>query len=469
MFLQGKDLKMKKSLLWIVVFTLSISMIAAFSFTGCKTTTGAETTTVAETTVAGETTAETTAVAKEPVNLKFTGWEVSPLETESVKKGLEIFMSQNPDITVDYNPIPHDQYTSKILTMMLADTAPDVLFCFAFDYRSFIEGGRLLDITDRFNESYSIDDYIDSSAAIMNVGNNVYGISSCTVSPVLYYNKAIFDAAGLPYPPSDPAKAWTWDEFRDIAKQLTIVEGGKTTQYGVYGLENSYMFSALIMSNGGSYWNDNNNITATTINSPETAEVMQAIRDLRVVDGSSFLAAQIDPDVFISAANMLQTGKIAMLIDGSWALQELASLDFEVGVGALPKFKDALTHGQAHLHVAWAGTEHPEEAWKLINFLSGDDYLLQNVRAGLWMPHKKEYYTEEGIAKWYNPDVHPEGFTDLAPYFVNALVEPTAINANLKVNDIFNEEMAKFLTGDEDIDTVLAAIEERANAELAKE
>jgi len=456
---------MKKSLLWIVVLILSMSMIAMFSLAGCKEEAAEEE--VAEEEVAEEEVAEEEEVVAEPVNLKFVGWEVSPLETESVEKGLEIFMAQNPNITVDYNPIPHDQYTSKVLTMMLAGTCPDVFFCFAYDYRSFIKGGNLLNLTDLFNESYSIDDYIPSSAAIMNADDSIYGISSCTVSPVLYYNKAIFDEAGLAYPPSDPADAWTWEEFRDVAKQLTIVEGGKTVQYGVYGLENSYMFSALIMSNGGSYWNDNNNITATTINSPETAEVMQAIYDLRVVDGSSFLAAQIDPDVFISAANMLQTGKIAMLIDGSWALQELATLDFEVGVGALPKFKDAITHGQAHVHAAWAQTEHPEEAWALINFLSGDDYLLQNVRAGLWMPHKKEYYTEEGIAKWYNPDVHPEGFTDLAPYFENASVEPTAVNANLKVNDIFNEEMGKFLAGDEDIDTVLASIEERANAEFA--
>jgi multiple sugar transport system substrate-binding protein len=446
----------------MVVLALIVIMVGVFSFTGCQPPA-----VPATTTEAGETTA-TTAAEKEPVNLKFVGWEVSPLETESVKKGLEIFMSKNPNITVDYNPIPHDQYTSKVLTMMMAGTCPDVFFCFAFDYRSFIKGGRLLDLTDRFNESYDITDYIPSSAAIMEVDGKEYGISSCTVSPVLYYNKAIFDAAGMDYPPSDPAKAWTWDEFRDVARQLTIVnDAGETTQYGVYGLENSYMFSALIMSNGGSYWNDNNNITATTINSPEAAEVMQAIYDLRVKDGSSFLAAQIDPDVFISAANMLQTGRIAMLIDGSWALQELATLDFPVGVGVLPKFKDAITHGQAHLHAAWAETENPEEAWELINFLSGDDYLLQNIRAGLWMPHKTEYYTEEGIAKWYNPDVHPEGFKDLAPYFMNALVEPTAVNANLKVNDIFTEEMGKFLSGAEDINTVLADIEERANAEFA--
>jgi multiple sugar transport system substrate-binding protein len=156
----------------------------------------------------------------EVVTLKFVGWEVSPLETESVKKGLDIFMSQNPNIKVEYNPIPHSEYTSKILTMMAAGICPDVFFCFAYDYRAFINGGKLLDLTEHFNQEYSIDDYIPSAAEIMYVDGKVYGISSCTVSPVLYYNKEVFDEAGLDYPPSDPAEAWTWEEFVEIANKF---------------------------------------------------------------------------------------------------------------------------------------------------------------------------------------------------------------------------------------------------------
>jgi multiple sugar transport system substrate-binding protein len=462
---------MKKPLLNILVLTLIIAMAATFTLAGCEkggaaVAEGEE----EEAAVATEEEAEEE-VTKEPVTLKFVGWEASPLETESVEKGLEIFMSRNPNIIVEYNPIPGAEYTSKMLTMMMAGVCPDVFFCYAYDYRSFSKAGHLLDLTDRFNDVYSIDDYISSSATIMNTDSGIYGISSCTVSPVLYYNKKVFDEAGLDYPPSDPEEAWTWDEFRDIAKQLTVVEDGKTIRYGVYGLENAYMYSALIMSNGGSYWDDNTNITKTTINSPETAEALQAIYDIGMVDGATtFLPEQMQ---LIgggqSATNLLKTGNIAMLIDGSWSLQELANMDFEVGVGVLPKFKEAVTHGQAHTHVAWVNTEHPDEAWELINFLSGDDYLLSNIRAGLWMPHKKEYYTEEGIAKWYNPDVHPEGFTDMAPYFENALVEPFSMNTKLKVNDILIEELGKFFTGSEDVNTVLSNFEERANAEFAAE
>jgi len=464
---------MKKSLLWILILSLSISMIGAFSLAGCKVEAEEEPAAEVEEEENVEEEPEEVAeeeVEEEQVTLKFTGWEASPLETESVRKGLEIFMSQNPNITVEYNPIPGTDYTSKILTMMMANTAPDVFFCYSYDYRSFAEDGNLLDLTDKFNEVYSIDDFIPSSATIMDIDGGIYGISSCTVSPVLYYNKAVFDEAGVEYPPSDPAEAWTWDEFADAAKKLTKVENGKTTRYGVYGLENTYQYEALLMSNGVSFWDDNSNITKITINTPETEEVMQAIYDLGWVDeATTFLPDQMElVGGGQAATNLLAAGNIAMLVDGSWSLQELAKMDFELGVGVLPKFKEALTHGQAHVHAVWANTEHPDEAWKLLNFLSGDDYLLQNVRAGLWMPHRTEYYTEEGIAKWYNPEVHPEGFTDMAPYFEDALVEPWAINSNLKAKDIYLEEMSNFFTANQPIGETLANIEQRVNDELAK-
>jgi multiple sugar transport system substrate-binding protein len=458
---------MKKSLLWIGVLVLSILMVTVFSLTGCKTTT-AEATTAEETTTAETKAGETTAAAKEPVTIQFTGWEASPLETESVTKGLALFMSKNPDIIVEYNPIPGSGYTSKILTMMAGGTCPDVFFCYSGDYRGFAKAGSLLDVTDSFNKDYNIDELIPSSASIMQVDGKIYGVSSCTVSPVIYYNKDLFDKAGLPYPPSDPAKAWTWDEFREVAKKLTIVEDGKTKQYGTFGQEVTYMAAALIMSNGGSYFNAD--VSKCTMNSPEAAEVWQAILDVRKVDGSSPEAAPqaASGGAILSSANMLSTGNIAMLVDGSWALQELSKMDFKVGVGVLPKFKEAVTHGQAHVHAAWAKTTHPEEAWRLLSFLSSEEYQLGLVKAGLWMPNRKSLYTEEGIAKWYDPAVHPEGFKEMAPYFLNALIEPTSMNSKSIVNDIITEEIDKFLHGGQAIDATLTNIEQRVNVELAK-
>jgi multiple sugar transport system substrate-binding protein len=413
----------------------------------------------------GNGTAEGKTTKEETVTLQFMGWEASPLETESVKKGLEKFMQLHPNIKVDYQPVPGAQYAQKLLTMLAGNAAPDVFFLGATDYRSFQQRNVLLDLTPMFETEMTINDFIPSSAAIMSIEGKIYGVSSCTVSPVLYYNKDLFDKANLPYPPSDPAKAWTWQQFRDAAKQLTVTKGDKVEQYGAFGFENFYMTTSQIFSNGGKLFSDD--AKSMLINSPETNEVLQAIHDLRVVDGVAPTAKTLE-SIGMSPTQMLQTGKVAMMVNGSWALQELASMNFPVGVAALPKFKDAVTHGQAHVHSAWANTKHPREAWELVKFLSSEEYQIDLISEGLWMPNRTSLYTEEGIAKWYNESVHPEGFRDLVPYFLDAQPYPFTLIRHNKVNDIIGEETDKLWYAGQSVADTTKNIETRANVELAK-
>jgi multiple sugar transport system substrate-binding protein len=402
--------------------------------------------------------------AGEVVTLKFMGWEASPLETQSVKKGLELFMQQHPNIKVEYQPVPNTQYPQKLLTMLAGNAAPDVFFLGATEYRAFQKRDVLLDLTSRFQKEMKLDDFIPSSAKIMDINGKIYGVSACTVSPVLFYNKDVFDKANVPYPPSDPNKAWTWDEFRDAAKKLTIKNGDKVTQYGAFGLENFYMTTAEIFSNGGKLFNQDG--TKMALNSPEVKQVMQSVLDLRVKEGVSPTAKTLE-SIGMKANQMLQTGKVAMVVDGSWSLQELAAMKFSVGVAPLPKIKDAMTHGQSHLHAVAAKTKHPEEAWELVKFLSSDEYQIMNIKEGLWMPNHKSLYTEEGIKKWYNDAVYPKDFKELVPYFANAEAYPFAMITQNKVNDIITEETDKLWYTGQSVDDTMKNIETRSNVELA--
>ena len=60
----------------------------------------------------------------------------------------------------------------------------------------------------------------------------LYGLPNGTQTMVMYYNKKMFDDAGIAY----PKDGWTWDEFSDAAKKLTKADG---SVYG-YGLSSSY-------------------------------------------------------------------------------------------------------------------------------------------------------------------------------------------------------------------------------------
>ncbi|WP_068620307.1 ABC transporter substrate-binding protein [Paenibacillus tuaregi] len=399
------------------------------------------------------------------VTLKFMGWEVSPLETQSVKNGLEQFMKENPNIKVEYTTIPGGtQYVAKMQAMVLGDEAPDVFFLQSDYYHDFVTRGSLLDITENVKKDGMDSDLIDSAVQLSTVDNKYYGIESCIVAPVLYYNKDIFDKAGVAYPPSDPSKAWTWNEFVNTAKKLTIKNGDKVEQYGVYGMETYYNLIAEIMSNGGNWFTSD--LKSSAANTQEVKEVLQAVADLRKKDGVS-PEGKLLTNSGMSPAQMLQTGKIAMLVDGSWALQELSKMNFKVGVGVLPKFDEAVTHGQAHLHVASANTKHPEEAWKLIKFLSSEEYQLQNVKAGLWLPNHKSLYTEEGIQKWLTAGVHPDGFKDLIPYFTSSKPYPYALLSSQRIQEDTTTELDKFFLSDQSLDQTVQNIETVVNKSLA--
>ena len=133
------------------------------------------------------------------VELIFMGWEASPLETQAVKDGIAAFEAQYPNITVSYTPgLAGSEYNAKILSSAAAGALPDVMFVSAESYRQIAGAGALMELTDKFDENYSFDDFIESSRTIMDIDGHIFGISSCTVSPIVYYNKDVFDAAGVP-------------------------------------------------------------------------------------------------------------------------------------------------------------------------------------------------------------------------------------------------------------------------------
>jgi len=152
-----------------------------------------------------------------------------------------------------------------------------------------------------------------------------------------------------------------------------------------------------------------------------------------------------------------------MLVDGSWSLQQLAQMDFPVGIGVLPVMKRPVTCGQAHMHSAWSKTEHPEEAWKLVKFLSSREYQTSLVRSGLWLPNRVDMYEEENIDIWMNPEVYPEGFENMVDYFTVYEELWPAVKCPSEALDIIIEELDNFFLANQPIDEVVNRMKERVD------
>ena len=138
--------------------------------------------------------------------------------------------------------------------------------------------------------------------------------------------------------------------------------------------------------------------------------------------------------------------------------------------------KQPATDMQAHLDGMFAGTKHPDEAWKWMAFLATEYYQLQFLKIGLWLPSQTALMTPEGMEKWYThrtsptEGVHPEGYdlivTQYVPKYGHVLYMPPGWN---KAAAIITPALDAIWVGDQTAEEAMAAAVPEANAILEAE
>lgn len=141
-------------------------------------------------------------------------------------------------------------------------------------------------------------------------------------------------------------------------------------------------------------------------------------------------------------AQMLDTNRLALVVEGSWALSWInpTTLSVPMGVGALPKMATTATYLQAHFHAVLAGSQHPDEAWQWVRFLATPFYTEQFMKIGLWLPSQTAQTTEEGMAAWITEGIHPENYRE----FVSEYLPKYGVAARIPAG--FTEASSNFLT-----------------------
>ena len=203
---------MKKSLLWLLVALLSVSMVATFSLAGCKAEAAAEEEAVEE--AAAE---EAEAVPEgEQVKIKLTSWRTEDIER--MNRINAVFMEENPDIIVDFQPIKDTEYDAQLTSSLETGVGADIIWLRSFDPGELIyNGGYISELNDVIPE---IADF--PSAAINAWASDdgvIYGVPIAGVTHGVFYLGDIFEQYGL----EEPA---TWAEFIDLCQ--TLKDNGKT-------------------------------------------------------------------------------------------------------------------------------------------------------------------------------------------------------------------------------------------------
>ena len=177
----------------------------------------------------------------------------------------QMWTKDNPDVTLKIEPLPINGYLDKFTASALGGTPPDVIDLDA-TWVSTAAAKNLLQPLDETAKSLDAKDYSPSVWLSSQYGGHQYAIPNRASANVFYYNKTVFDKAGVPY----PTDTWTYNDMLQVARKLTI-----SGQYGV-GVAADLsdpsnamdLLSATVWAFGGDFLTKDG--TKATINSPKS-------------------------------------------------------------------------------------------------------------------------------------------------------------------------------------------------------
>ncbi len=405
---------------------------------------------------------------KSDIKLTFSFWG-STYEKAVIESAIKSFTEQT-GIEVEPMIIPTD-YETKLTTMIAANDAPDVGYLGPPTAYKWFNDGHLYDIKELFESDPSIkeEEFIDG--AIFRSGESIVGVMNNLESFAIFYSKDAFAEAGIENVPTKPEDAWTWDEFVEIARQLTIDRNGRNAndpkfdpnsirQYGVYMDLWSGPFEALLLRNGTQYFPGMGDETG--INTPAFNEVFQNIADLMHVHHvmPTPTSAQSMPAPAVS----LQSRRYAMVIDGQWVCNDFAPIEeLDYGIAVLPTMTSTTSVYSGALGVIFSSSKHPEEAWQLLRHITSVEESAALFRDGLWMPNRKAYYVEQDKIDLWAAESRARvlGYRDV---LVDPIVDDSEVTGEVYVknfgdiNNILFPALDQVWAGDKTVDQVMEEI-----------
>ena len=445
---------MKKVLasVFALLFVLSV-------FSGCTATPG-ETTSQSD---AATTQSATTApkASDEVVVLQYADWD--NFDTAFIDE----WNATHPNIQVEFTAIPDNGEKMTKIDVLAMSGELDIMPMSDAEQFIRMENGVLAPL-----DEYIQRDGIDMATAFgafegwSKYDGTYYCLPLRTSLQVVYYNKDMFDAAGIAYPSDD----WTWDQYLEIAKKLTVTDNGNKI-YGTY----THKFGgdwATVAVQGSTGWYTSDGLC--NIKDPALVKGLQVRKDMDD-QGYQMPFNQIAAVKAMPNSEFLG-GKAAMAMAGSWLVRDMKNkekfpFDFNVGIAYIPRYDDTMPGQRLSMSCSALGipanSKHKDEAWEFIKY----------------------YITEHSdvIAKSGNiPCYQPAWNDDIVSAFIEGsglslqdgqvFFNPKATITTSKVlgvaaamyNQILGEETALYFNGEKTLEQTLDNIETRVNEEIQK-
>ena len=347
----------------------------------------------------------------------------NPAETQIVESLVRRYERENPHVRILRIGVPGSgELASKLKTMVAAGDPPDVFYL----------APDMLSEAARYKLVRPIDDYIaaDRAAGVgafyddffpllldafrydieaQRVGQGpLYGLPKDFTTAIFYINVDLFEAAGVDYRRIQD-EGWTWDEFADVTRRITDLNGrppfvGGDRVFGSFFQLWPDTIRNIVWTYGGEFFGPGG-FKDVALDSPQTKAALEMIARLRLKERTSYNPTGIAKD----GGDEFLNGRIGLIGPiGRWRTPDFKNITaFRWDVVPVPYHKPEFESSQI-FYTAWAmanGSKHPEESFKLIKFLTGPDGAAMQSRLGLAIPplqsvaNSPDFLNPQGIPK----------------------------------------------------------------------
>ncbi|QOT08314.1 sugar ABC transporter substrate-binding protein [Paenibacillus sp. JNUCC32] len=396
------------------------------------------------------------------------GYYSSDSSDAKMKELIEQFEEKHPNITVKTQSAPYGQFYQKLDTQIAAGQAPDVWLSDGVYVMKYAQRGAAKDLTDWIAKDLKADEYygLDFNK---DADGRYWGVPQGIQVGVLFYNKDLFDKAGVAYPTNE----WTWEDLKASAAKLTVDAGGKTAedtgfdaasvnQFGLTFFSITEGWFSVMKSYGGGALDEK--AENSIINSPENKQAFEWM-----VDGMQrgIITDPVDLKSFQSNTAVFPSGSAAMRIGIYARVQAANEAGLNYDVTLLPKGPDGKRVSPVIAN-SWvinqkSSDEKAQAAWEWIKYwATEDDVQKQWTELGEAVPVKKSVAESEVFLKAGEQPANRQAFLDsleFAQTLDNNAVWEEWVGK-------FNEHAERAFLGDATVDQALSEADAAVQAVL---
>ena len=442
------------------------AVMAGISLTGCGG--GAETAENTENKTAKEGAASTEGSdeSKTVVNI----WSAT-FDTEEEQNAFkEAFQKSEAGKTIEvvFEEIPagtNQEKSDALLTNLIGDGGIDIFDADVAQYFNFATKGMFENLEAYAQaDQYDFDQLGADNVELSRINGDLYALPYVQSEWLLYYNKNIFDEAGIAYPTDD----MTWDEFREVAKTLTKGEGAEK-QWGFTMPDWPCTWTGIASKKGKTFIKEDG-----TANRDDSAfrDALQFKYDLTMVDKSGPSLAE-NKVTKAHYAKQFSAGNIGMMIAGDWVHNNIkenlgGNYTFEYDVAAMPHSEEeeaGTTYGAPRYTGinAKRSEEQKKASWEVLKFMTTPEVSKILVEIAGTLPAVVTDEIQESYAAGL-PEFVTNGTVIFNPH---KHVEEKAYHmAAGQIDQVLKEESELFLTDSQDLDKTMENIVRRCNEEI---